>query len=161
MPEPTPDLQLRFSHAVIAVTDMDRALHFYRDVLGMQVVFDQTLAGEPFDSALGASNPGQDGRAVGGLLGGASIELLHVSSKRNADNAPRRGGGIQLLSFSVTDLDGTYARLQAAIGESVQQPFEIGGVRMFFATDPDGTVIELVEFPGAARTPAEFHGADG
>ena len=29
-----------FCHLVVGVTDMDRALAFYRDVLGMEVVFE-------------------------------------------------------------------------------------------------------------------------
>jgi hypothetical protein len=28
---------------------------------------------------------------------------------------------------------------------------------MFFVTDPDGTVIEFVQFPDGARNPAELH----
>ena len=36
----------RFSHLVVGVTDMDRALQFYRGLLGMDVVFDQSISGE-------------------------------------------------------------------------------------------------------------------
>jgi catechol 2,3-dioxygenase-like lactoylglutathione lyase family enzyme len=36
---------------VVGVTDMNRALQFYRGLLGMDVVFDQTMAGDPFDHA--------------------------------------------------------------------------------------------------------------
>jgi catechol 2,3-dioxygenase-like lactoylglutathione lyase family enzyme len=39
---------LRFSHLVVGVTDMERALTFYRGLLGMDVVFDQTMSGEEF-----------------------------------------------------------------------------------------------------------------
>ena len=37
-----------FCHLVVGVTDMDRALAFYRDVIGMEVVFDTLISGEPF-----------------------------------------------------------------------------------------------------------------
>lgn len=43
---------LRFCHLVVGVTDMDRALDFYRGLLGMDVVFDQLISGEPFDAVL-------------------------------------------------------------------------------------------------------------
>jgi glyoxylase I family protein len=62
-----------------------------------------------------------------------------------------------VISFSVPDLDHSHAAIQAVVGDRAQQPFEVEGVRMFFVTDPDGTVIEFVQFPDGARTPAELH----
>ena len=47
--------RLSFCHLVIGVTDMDRALAFYRDVLGMDVVFETLISGEPFDAVLHAN----------------------------------------------------------------------------------------------------------
>ena len=38
---------------------------------------------------------------------------------------------------------------------------DIGGVRMFFVRDPDGTPVELVEYPNLERTSAEMWGATG
>jgi catechol 2,3-dioxygenase-like lactoylglutathione lyase family enzyme len=146
-------LDTQFSHVVIAVSDMDRALAFYRDVLGMDVVFDQEYSGEPFT-----------GRAVGGLVGGASIELMYTPRPRTDEGAMTayKPLGMQVLSFSVTDLDRTRAVIEAAVGDRAQQPFAVEDVRMFFVTDPDGTVIEFVQFPGGARNPAELHrGAPG
>lgn len=140
-------LDTQFSHVVIAVSDMDRALAFYRDVLGMDVVFDQELAGEPFS-----------GRAIGGLIGGTSIELLRLPGQRT-DDAPAsyKPVGLQVISFSVPDLDQAHATIKSAVGDRAQNPFEIEDVRMFFVTDPDGTVIEFVQFPDGARNPAELH----
>jgi catechol 2,3-dioxygenase-like lactoylglutathione lyase family enzyme len=140
-------LDTQFSHVVIAVSDMDRALAFYRDVLGMDVVFDQELPGEPFS-----------GRAIGGLVGGTSIELLRLPGQRADESpAPYKPVGLQVISFSVPDLDQAHATIRAAVGDRAQDPFEVEGVRMFFVTDPDGTVIEFVHFPGGARNPAELH----
>ena len=141
-----PGLDLRFSHVVVAVTDVDRAVGFYRDVLGMEVVFDQVLSGQPYD-----------GRAVGGLLGGVSIELLHMETGEERPVVGAGSVGVQLISLSVPNLDTAHTALSAALGGLAMKPFDVDGVRMFFVTDPDGTVIEFVEFPGAARTPAEFH----
>ena len=61
-----------FCHLVVGVTDMDRALAFYRDVIGMEVVFETLISGEPFDAVLHATRK-QEGRVVGGLLGGLMI----------------------------------------------------------------------------------------
>jgi catechol 2,3-dioxygenase-like lactoylglutathione lyase family enzyme len=93
---------------------MDSARGFYRDVLGMEVVFETLISGEPFDA------------------------VLHAS-------------------FSVTDLDNTPRRITEAGHIPDQVPFEIGGVRMFFVKDPDGTPVEPIELPVGARSTYEMH----
>ena len=134
---------LRFCHLVVGVTDMD-------------VVFDQLISGEAFNAALHASRQ-QEGRVVGGVIGGLMIELLSVGGSKPAQ-ATRRGiVGIQNVSLSVTDLDDTYRRIKEAGYEPDQTPFEIGGVRMFFVKDPDGTPVEFIELPGGARSTYEMY----
>jgi catechol 2,3-dioxygenase-like lactoylglutathione lyase family enzyme len=146
-----------FCHLVVGVTDMDRALAFYRDVLGMDVVFETLMSGESFDAALHAKRK-QEGRVVGGLVGGLMIELLSLGSKPVADNRARRGiTGIQNVSLSVTDLDDTHRRVREAGYSPEQDPFEIGGVRMFFVKDPDGTPVEFIELPDGVRSTYEMH----
>lgn len=148
---------LRFCHLVIGVSDMDRALAFYRDLLGMDVVFDQLISGEPFDAALHATRQ-QDGRVVGGTIGGVMVELLSLGGAPAVTPAHRRGLiGYQAMSLSVTDLTSTYQQIVAAGYTPDQEPFEIDRVRMFFVKDPDGTTVEFIELPGGARTTFELH----
>ena len=146
-----------FCHLVVGVTDMDRALAFYRDLLGMDVVFETLISGEPFDAVLHAKRE-QEGRVVGGLLGGLMIELLSLGAKPATDKPARRGiTGIHNVSLSVIDLDDTHRRIRDAGYPPEQEPFEIGGVRMFFVKDPDGTPVELIELPGGVRSTYEMH----
>lgn len=146
-----------FCHLVVGVTDMDRALAFYRDLLGMEVVFESLISGEPFDSVLHASRR-QEGRVVGGLLGGLMVELLSVGANPPNQKSPRRGiTGIHNVSLSVTDLDETHRRIIDAGYQPDQAPFEIGGVRMFFVKDPDGTAVEFIELPCGVRSTYEMH----
>ncbi|SPM30003.1 VOC family protein [Mycobacterium terramassiliense] len=146
-----------FCHLVIGVTDMDRALAFYRDALGMDIVFETLISGEPFDAVLHAKR-NQEGRVVGGLLGGLMVELLSLGAKPTADPPARRAGtGIHNVSLSVRDLDDTHRRLHAAGYTPDQDPFEIGGVRMFFVKDPDGTPVEFIELPNGVRSTYEMH----
>ncbi|MEE6136440.1 VOC family protein [Mycobacterium sp. 050128] len=146
-----------FCHLVIGVTDMDRALAFYRGVLGMEIVFESLISGEPFDAVLHA-NRKQEGRVVGGLLGGLMIELLSLGNKPAPDRTTRRGiTGIHNVSLSVTDLDDTHRRVVDAGYAADQEPFEIGGVRMFFVKDPDGTPVEFIELPDGMRSTYEMH----
>lgn len=146
-----------FCHLVIGVTDMDRALAFYRGVLGMEIVFESLISGEPFDAVLDAKRK-QEGRVVGGLLGGLMVELLSLGPG-SPDHRPQRRGitGIHNFSLSVTDLDDTYRRIVAAGCTPDQEPFHIAGVRMFFVKDPDGTAVEFIELPGGARSSYEMH----
>lgn len=146
-----------FCHLVVGVTDMDRALAFYRDVLGMDVVFETLISGEPFDAVLHATRK-QEGRVVGGLLGGLMIELLSIGATATGDDGARRTfRGIHNVSLSVTDLDDTHRRIVSAGYTPDQEPFEIGGVRMFFVEDPDGTPVEFIELPNGARSTYEMH----
>jgi catechol 2,3-dioxygenase-like lactoylglutathione lyase family enzyme len=146
-----------FCHLVVGVTDMDRALEFYRDVLGMEVIFETLISGEPFDAVLHAKRH-QEGRVVGGLLGGLMVELLSLGAKPGAEKPARRGiTGIQNVSLSVTDLNDTHRRIRDAGYPPDQEPFEIGGVRMFFVKDPDGTPVEFIELPNGARSTYEMH----
>lgn len=150
---------LRFCHLVVGVTDMDRALSFYRGLLGMDVVFDRLISGESFDAALHASRR-QEGRVVGGVIGGLMIELLSLGGP-TPEQPPKRRGivGIQNVSLSVTDLDHTYRQITEAGYIPDQEPFEIAGVRMFFVKDPDGTPVEFIELPGGARSTYEMYRA--
>jgi catechol 2,3-dioxygenase-like lactoylglutathione lyase family enzyme len=146
-----------FCHLVVGVTDMDRALAFYRDVLGMEVIFETLISGEPFDAVLHAKRK-QEGRVVGGLLGGLMVELLSLGAKPAEDKPARRGiTGIHNVSLSVTDLNDTHRRIIDAGYPPEQEPFEIGGVRMFFVKDPDGTPVEFIELPNGARSTYEMH----
>jgi catechol 2,3-dioxygenase-like lactoylglutathione lyase family enzyme len=146
-----------FCHLVIGVTDMDRALAFYRDVIGMEVVFDTLISGKPFDAVLHAKRK-QEGRVVGGLLGGLMVELFSLGAKPSAGKPARRGTtGIHNISLCVPDLDDTHRRVTTAGYPPDQEPFEIGGVRMFFVQDPDGTPVEFIELPGGARSTYEIY----
>ena len=95
---------------------------------------------------------------MGGLLGGLMVELLSLGTVPSAEKPTRRGiTGIHNVSLSVPDLDDTHRRITAAGYSPDQAPFEIGGVRMFFVKDPDGTPVEFIELPNGARSTYEMH----
>ncbi|HET9730134.1 MAG TPA: VOC family protein [Acidimicrobiia bacterium] len=144
-----------FSHVCIRVSSMSRSLAFYREVLDFDVVFDVELAGEALAQVTGEA--GAHGRMVGGLLGGTTVELLEISS--DAERPQQRSAtgslGYTNISLSVVDLDavrGTAVSMDLAPGPIV----DIAGVRMFFLADPDGTPIEIIEYPNGARTSTEM-----
>jgi glyoxylase I family protein len=163
--EPTEDtvslLAFReFSHVTIRVSDMERSLAFYRDGLGLRVIFDVRLDGGGLEAVTGTK--GAKGRMVGLLVPGAgrvSIELLGFEEPRSERPPPGRFTGYSNISLSVDDLDLAHAVCLAHGLKPLQHPVDVGGVRMFFLADPDGTAIELIEFPRGATTSAAFNGA--
>jgi catechol 2,3-dioxygenase-like lactoylglutathione lyase family enzyme len=84
---------------------------------------------------------------------GVRIELLHYDVPgHEGDGSPRAMNrlGLTHLSLRVDDLDAALGRLEACGGRVLRetriepQP----GTRVAFATDPDGTLVELLEQPG-------------
>jgi glyoxylase I family protein len=141
-----------FSHVCIGVSDIETSLDFYRDVLGMDVVFDVALEGASLEAITGRE--GEKGRMVGGLVGGVMVELLGLGGVPSGQEGPHIG--YTNMSLRVEDVDGTYEHLQAFGDVRCEPPVDIGGVRMMFLFDPDGTPIELVELPGGAKTTVQL-----
>ncbi|WP_156690057.1 VOC family protein [Mycobacterium sp. Marseille-P9652] len=147
-----------FSHICIAVSDAEASLRFYRDLLGLDVFFDVELDGPPMEAVTGEA--GARGRMIGGMLGGTVVELLQFTHRSLA----RPSGhtlGYTNISLSVRDIDAAAAAVIAAGFEPEQQPVDIGGVRMFFVRDPDGTPVEFVAYPNGGTTSAQMWGYSG
>lgn len=153
--EATTSLPVRsFSHVCVGVTDIERSLDFYKRLLGMDVVFDVELEGPSLTAVSGKKDA--KGRMVGGLIGGVVVELIDLGGGAAAPSSGSHRIGYTNISFSVTDLDAAH-RMVSELGYTpAQDPVEIAGVRMFFVNDPDGTPIEIIEFPNGAKNSAEL-----
>ena len=148
-----------FSHITVRVSDMERALAFYRDGLGLRAIFDVKLEGAGLEAVTGSQ--GASGRMVGLIAPGKGkvcIELLGFDHPRSERAPQGRYTGYANISLSVDDLDAAHAACVARGLRPLQKPVEVGGVRMFFLADPDGTPIELIQFPRGATTSAAFNG---
>jgi catechol 2,3-dioxygenase-like lactoylglutathione lyase family enzyme len=98
---------------------------------------------------------------VGCLVPGSrvTLELLcfgHRAPTRRPAAPP--ASGYANVALSVTDLDAAWAALDAR-GARPRRPVEVAGVRMFFVADPDGTPVEIIEFPGGALSSADHNHA--
>jgi catechol 2,3-dioxygenase-like lactoylglutathione lyase family enzyme len=144
--------QLRVSHIGICVSDAERSLRFYRDVFGFRPVGEIAVRGEPSDSLLRLKDV--DLRAIYLEREGVRIELLYYASPgHGGDGAPRAMNALGLthLSLRVDDVDAFLPRLEPAGGSVLAETrIDIPEVqtRAIFVTDPDGTLIELVQQPG-------------
>ncbi len=150
-----------FSHVCISVADIERSLRFYRDVLGLRVIFDVELAGSGMEGATG--EPGARGRMVGCLVPGSrvTIELLGFAHRDPAATRKpvRAAYGYSNVALTVADLALARRQLAAHGVDPLGEPVEVAGVRMFFVRDPDGTPLEIVEFPRGALSSADHNGA--
>ncbi len=153
MTEQHPIAVQNFSHICVGVSDLEASLAFYTAVLGMDVVFDVELEGAGLDSVTGGA--AQRGRMIGGLIGAAMVELLSLGAVPECPSGPHLG--YTNMSFRVDDLDATHHTVTSHHpGVRADPPVDIGGVRMFFIYDPDGTPIELVELPGGVTSTVQL-----
>src|SRR5262249_37565134 len=146
----------RLTHVGICVSDLERSLRFYRDLLGFSLEHQLEVAGEPTDTLLRLR--GTKLRALYLTRDGVRIELLHFASPPAPAARERvmNEHGLTHLSFRVADLDAMLAALRAAgvgvLEETVLRFPEFQSAACFI-TDPDGQLIELVEAPGDPAAP--------
>jgi glyoxylase I family protein len=149
-----------FSHITVRVSNMERALAFYREGLGLRQLFDVRLDGPGLDSVTGTA--GARGRMIGFVVPGSgkvSIELIHFEHPKLSPPPEGRFTGWGNISLSVADIAAAHAECLARGLAPLSPPVEVGGVQMFFLTDPDGARIEIIEFSGGHTTSAAWNGA--
>jgi len=147
---------LRLTHVGICVSDMERSLRFYRDLLGFRFEHDLHVEGEPSDTLLRLRAVNLDAAYL--TRDGVRIELLRFASPPAPPPRSRtmHERGLTHLSFRVADLDATLDALRAA-GERVLDETIIRipdfQAAACFVVDPDGQLIELVQAPGDPAAP--------
>jgi catechol 2,3-dioxygenase-like lactoylglutathione lyase family enzyme len=134
-------------HTAISTPDLERALAFYRDLLGFQPCLDFTWAGnEKMNSTHRIGETA--GRVILLRAGNALLEIFEYAqpAPRPADGDRRLcDHGITHLCLDVDDIDREYARLEAAGMRFHCPPVDYGSVKCTYGRDPDGNVIELQE----------------
>lgn len=135
-------------HLGIVVSDMERSLKFYRDLLCLKIVKDFTEKEKYIDSILGLS--GVQLRMVKLIADdGSMIELLHFLSHPNQPPLKTKifDLGCSHVAFTVENVNEEYEKLMEK-GVTFNCPPYIspdGYAKVTFCHDPDGTSIELVE----------------
>jgi predicted enzyme related to lactoylglutathione lyase len=104
--------------------NLNHLLPFYRDVLGLKVAA-QT-----------------EGFVVLGELGGATLALGTHSDVRGRNADPAR----HMVGLATDDVDADWKRLKSAGVEFVENPTDYGTVRLATLKDPEGNLIQLLQF---------------
>jgi catechol 2,3-dioxygenase-like lactoylglutathione lyase family enzyme len=138
--------QLR--HTGLVVADLDKALHFWRDVLGFQVARQMEESGPHIDAMMGLRNVRVTTVKLTVPEGGM-IELLHFHSHpdRPVWTGTPHSTGFTHVAMTVDDLVATCKKLAAA-GATFFAPPQLspdGNVRVTYCQGPEGVLLELVE----------------
>ena len=118
----------RLNHISVLVSDTQRALGFYHDLLGLDISNERPELGFP-----GAWLEIGDNR---------QIHLLELPAANTQGETAGQGGRDRHFALDVADLDAVTTALDKA---GLDYTVSRSGRRALFCRDPDGNVIELVE----------------
>ncbi len=119
---------MRFLHTMVRVTDLDASLHFYCELLGLEVL-------NRFDI--------EAGRFTLVFLAAPGNEVAQVELTHNWDPEPYDGGrNFGHLAYEVEDIYGLCQRMMDA-GVTINRPPRDG--HMAFVRSPDNIPIELLQ----------------
>jgi lactoylglutathione lyase len=122
---------MRLNYAIVFVSDMNRAVSFYRDILGLPLRF-QSSGWTEFATE------------------GATL-ALHASERPSSENEDRHHvpAGRCRPGLSVPNLDEFHKRMTDNHVPCVQEPKDVFGARVAQYQDPDGLTFSVGEQRGA------------
>ncbi|RMF98586.1 MAG: VOC family protein [Gammaproteobacteria bacterium] len=138
-----------FHHAAISTPDLDRLIEFYCGLLGCELAW--TFGWDRGSGEADALTGLQESAARAAMLrlGDSHLELFEFSSPPPLPRAGERAVnayGISHICIEVQDLQGEYARLSAAGMRFHCPPLAQDSGYVAYGRDPDGNVVELLEF---------------
>ncbi|MFH8405426.1 VOC family protein [Streptomyces sp. NPDC018019] len=136
-------MDIQLSQCFIAVDDHDKALAFYRDVLGLEVRNDVGFEGMRWVTVGSPSQPGVE------------IVLEPPLADPNASPADRQAmaellakGMLRGVIFSSDDVDALFERVRSSGAEVLQEPVDQPyGVRDCAFRDPAGNMLRFAQRP--------------
>ena len=113
---------MRISYAIVFVSDMQRSIAFYRDVVGLPLKF-QSPGWTEFNTE------------------GATLALHATDSKPEKTDYKLEPPGRCRTGFNVPNIDEFHARMKANNVICCQEPTETFGTRIDQYVDPDGMLF--------------------
>jgi catechol 2,3-dioxygenase-like lactoylglutathione lyase family enzyme len=142
-------------HTGITVSNLERALAFWRDVLGFELSHTAHQKGEMAQEITGVEGA-EIKLAVLRAPGGHKIELLEYlapADRKRGDIRPCDVGSVH-VALLVEDLDAVLAQIAASGWEAAGKPQTLktgpnAGKRVVYVRNPDGTTIEFMQVRAA------------
>jgi len=138
-----------FHHAAISTPDLERCIEFYTQTIGGEVAW--TFGWERNTPEADEVTGLQDSAAKAAMLkiGDSFLEVFEFTAPqqepRNSER-PVNKHGITHICLEVKDINAEYERLKAAGMRFNCAPQSQDGSSMVYGRDPDGNVVELIEF---------------
>jgi catechol 2,3-dioxygenase-like lactoylglutathione lyase family enzyme len=141
---------------VITVSDLDRSVEFYTDVLSFQKEFVREARSDSFDRLVGLF--GTNVRVAGLKLGAETIELVEFRTPQGRPipaDSHSDDRWFQHIAIVVRDMDAASSRLRAHKVKQISTAPQIlpawnpnaAGIKAFYFYDPDDHPLELISFP--------------
>jgi catechol 2,3-dioxygenase-like lactoylglutathione lyase family enzyme len=140
-------------HTGITVSNLERSLAFWRDVLGFEYSHSAHQKGERPEEITGVKGA-ELKLAVVKAPGGHKIELLEYLAppdRKHVELRPCDVGSVH-IALTVDDLDAVLNKIAGSGWTAAGKPqgLETGpnaGKRVVYVRDPDGTTIEFMQMP--------------
>jgi catechol 2,3-dioxygenase-like lactoylglutathione lyase family enzyme len=139
-------------HTGIIVSDLERSVDFYQDVLGLEMATEPSPVNDDPELGRGLGVPGAALRTVTFSVGDGTLELLEYSAPESPIDTPmpQNALGSHHLAFLVDDIEAKMGELETKGVRFFSRPNTIdegvlAGWRWAYFTDPDGITLELVE----------------
>jgi catechol 2,3-dioxygenase-like lactoylglutathione lyase family enzyme len=138
-------------HTCITVSDLDRSVAFYRDLLGLELIMteESERSGDDRSKALGV--PKAKVKLAILRAGDARVELIeYVTAKGRPYDRGNNDAGTMHIAFQVHDIDAIYQLLVDHGVRFTSPPATIPagpmqGWRWTYFSDPDGVSLEIIQ----------------
>ncbi|MFE7244060.1 VOC family protein [Streptomyces sp. NPDC057580] len=139
-------------HVGITVSDLERSLAFYEDLLGGERLGPYERSGPRIDAVTGYPGIVVRQAFVTAAEGTSMVELLQYVGGSDVVIEPDNGHvGAAHVAIVVSDLDATLERLRdrgtTALSAPITASAPLAGHRVVYVLDPDRVRVELVEPP--------------
>jgi lactoylglutathione lyase len=127
---------MKILHTMLRVGDLNRAVRFYTDIMGMNLLRSTDRPEQKYSMAfVGYGRGNQDGQAELELTYNYGVEQYAL------------GTAYGHIAIAVSDVAGTCERIRALGGTITREPGPVAGgtTVIAFVQDPDGYKIELIE----------------
>ena len=146
----------------ITVSDLDRSVDFYTQVLSFQKESETEARRESFDRLTGIF--GTNIRVARLRLGAEMVQLVEYRTppgRQVPSDSQSNDGWFQHIAIVVRDMDAAYARLREhKVGQISTNPQTLpqwnpnaGGIKAYYFRDPDNHSLELIYFPAGKGDP--------
>ena len=115
------------AHVSFLVSDTERALIFYCDVLGLSVDPSRPVLGFP---------------GVWLNVGEQQIHLLELPNPDPIEGRPEHGGRDRHTAFNISDIESLIKSLEV---NAIEYTHSRSGRKALFCRDPDGNALEFIE----------------